>query len=55
MMDFKSKLQQCDTPRQMLELVLLHYDLNVKLGLVTKAAFVGGLMQALKMINAIPK
>jgi hypothetical protein len=54
-MDFKTKLQACETPGEMLNLILLHFDLNMKLGLITKTAFVNGLMQALKMLNAKPK
>lgn len=55
MQDIKNKLEQCQTPREMLEYILANYELREKPGLITKATFVSGLMQALRMLNAKPK
>ena len=48
-------LKRCETPGQMLEVLMYHYDLNCKLGTITSLAFRQGLKTAVKMIDAKAK
>ena len=48
-------LKRCETPEQMLEVLMYHYDLDCKLGTITSLAFRQGLKAAVKMISAKAK
>jgi len=48
-------LKRCETPGQMLEVLMYHYDLNCKLGTITSLAFRQGLKAAVNMISAKAK
>jgi hypothetical protein len=48
-------LKRCNTPQQMLEVLMYHYDLNCELGPITSLAFRQGLKTAVNMILAQPK
>ena len=48
-------LKRCETPEQMLEVLMYHYDLDCKLGTITSLAFRQGLKTAVKMISAKAK
>ena len=44
-------LMLCETPEQMLQVLVRHYDLNCKLGTITHLAFRQGLKAAVNMVN----
>jgi hypothetical protein len=44
-------LKRCETPEQMLEVLMYHYELDCKLGTITSLAFRQGLKAAVNMIN----
>ena len=44
-------LKRCETPEQMLQVLMHHYDLDCKLGTVTHLAFRQGLKAAVNMVN----
>ena len=48
-------LKSCETPEQMLQVLMYHYDLDCKLGTITSLAFRQGLKTAVKMIDAKAK
>jgi hypothetical protein len=48
-------LKRCETPEQMLQVLMYHYDLDCKLGTITSLAFRQGLKTAVKMIDAKAK
>lgn len=45
------ELALCDTPEQMLEVLMKHYHLDCKLGTITHLAFRQGLKAAVNMVN----
>lgn len=45
------ELVRCETPEQMLEVLMKHYNLDCKLGTITHLAFRQGLKSAVNMIN----
>ena len=52
--DIEKKLNELDTPEQMLKFVLLSMqnDTRKKLGTFTKAAFIKGLIMGVKMLRS---
>ena len=44
-------LMKCDTPEQMLQVLMYHYELDCKLGTITSLAFRQGLKAAVNMVN----
>ena len=48
-------LKRCETPEQMLQVLMYHYDLDCKLGTITSLAFRQGLKTAVNMISAKAK
>ena len=48
-------LKRCETPEQMLQVLMYHYDRDCKLGTITSLAFRQGLKTAVKMIDAKAK
>ena len=44
-------LKRCETPEQMLQVLMYHYELDCKLGTITNLAFRQGLKAAVNMIN----
>lgn len=42
---------KCETPEQMLQVLMHHYELDCKLGSITSLAFRQGLKAAVNMIN----
>ena len=48
-------LKRCETPEQMLQVLMYHYDLDCKLGTITSLAFRQGLKTAVNMIAAKAK
>ncbi len=52
--DIEKKLQELDTPEQMLKFILLSMqtDTRKKLGMFTKQAFIKGLVMGVKMLRS---
>lgn len=52
--DIEKKLQELDTPEQMLKFILLSMqtDTRKKLGMFTKQAFIKGLIMGVKMLRS---
>jgi hypothetical protein len=52
--DIEKKLQELDTPEQMLKFILLSMqnDTSKKLGMFTKQAFITGLIMGVKMLRS---
>ena len=50
-MNLETKLKECETAKQMLELILDNYDLSKPLSLFTKMAFIKGLLMGFKMLG----
>ena len=48
-------LKRCETPEQMLQVLMYHYDLDCKLGTITSLAFRQGLKAAVKILSAKAK
>jgi len=48
-------LMRCETPEQMLQVLMYHYELDCKIGTITHLAFRQGLKSAVNMINAKAK
>ena len=44
-------LKRCETPEQMLQVLMHHYELDCKIGTITHLAFRQGLKAAVNMIN----
>jgi len=44
-------LRRCETPEQMLQVLMHHYELDCKIGSITSLAFRQGLKAAVNMIN----
>ena len=44
-------LMKCDTPEQMLQVLMHHYELDCKIGTITHLAFRQGLKAAVNMVN----
>jgi len=44
-------LKRCETPEQMLQVLMHHYELDCKVGAITSLAFRQGLKAAVNMIN----
>jgi len=55
MEDFKKALEKCNTAGEMLDLILQTYHLDKPLGIATKAVFISGLLQAVRMVQAVRK
>ena len=54
MSDIEKKLQELETPEQMLKFILLSMqtDTRKKLGMFTKQAFIKGLIMGVKMLRS---
>lgn len=48
-------LKRCETPAQMLQVLMYHYDLDCEIGPITSLAFRQGLKTAVNMISAKAK
>ena len=48
-------LKRCETPAQMLNVLMYHYDLDCEIGPITSLAFRQGLKTAVNMISAKAK
>lgn len=55
MEDIKHLLEKCKTAGEMLDVLLRTYYLDKPLGPTTKLVFISGLIQAIKMVQAIRK
>jgi len=52
MQDIKAQLEKCNTAAEMLKIVVDAFHLDAPLSIGTKAFFIAGLVQAVKMIKA---
>jgi hypothetical protein len=55
MEDIKNALEKCKTAGEMLDVLLHTYYLDKPLGPATKMVFISGLIQAVKMVQAVRK
>jgi hypothetical protein len=55
MQDIKAALEKCKTAGEMLDVLLHAYYLDKPLGPTTKMVFISGLLQAIKMVQAVRK
>jgi hypothetical protein len=55
MEDIKSALEKCKTAGEMLDVLLRSYYLDKPLGPATKMVFISGLLQAIRMVQAVRK
>lgn len=49
--DVLIKLKNCDTVKEMLELLLSEYDLNVEPGIMTRTLFINGLKSGITTLK----
>lgn len=50
-MNIKQQLENLDSPREMLELLLKNYSLSVPITGITKSSFISGLIMGLRMLG----
>jgi hypothetical protein len=50
--DLVAKLNKVDTPEEMLNYLVNHYDLKRPMGSIVKSTFVEGIVKAANLINA---
>lgn len=53
--ELQSGLETCHTAGQMLMFIIERYNLDIKLGIATKAIFIQGLIQAARMLKLTKK
>lgn len=53
--DIKKALENCNTAGEMLNVILQTYHLDKPLGIAVKAVFISGLIQAIRMVQAVRK